>query len=273
MCSEVTHPPIHLLPSQRNQQQIQEHCQNGCYSLKMGTKLPNSWQDVDLNKEFAPWTGNPAGNLRSMGGALLQHCSVQALLLSLKWGRKDKCKWHLCAFLSILIWFGNLSKPLRAKQQHWVCLCNQIGTCQSKENNMLLHFISCFFLLMKANFQYTQAQSFLCKQMKCWALWAFRDLCVQLDSHCWQTCWNRSFPKKLHMLSLILHLWSILRLSICFVRKKELNQHATDCILLPQYCDMSGSDSVISALLIPIKNKLLHIYINPGSRISLVLQH
>lgn len=104
MCSEATHPPIHLVPPQRNQQQIHEHCQNGCYSLKKGTKLPNSWQDLDLNKEFAPWTGNPAGNLRSMGGALLQHCSVQALLLSLKWGRRDKCKWHLCAFLSILIW-------------------------------------------------------------------------------------------------------------------------------------------------------------------------
>ena len=132
-----------------------------------------------------------------------------------------------------------------------------------------------FFLLMKANFQHTQAQSFLCKQMKCWALRAFRDLCVQLDSHCWQRCCQqqRSFPKKLHMLSLILHLWSILRLSICFVRKKELNQHATDRFLLHQYCDTSGSDFVISGLLILIKNKLLHICINPGSRVSLVLLH
>lgn len=61
--------------------------------------------------------------------------------------------------------------------------------------------------------------------------------------------------------------------AICMLSWKDLKQHTTGHFLLPQYCDMSGSDFVIPALLILIKNKLFHIYINTGSRIFLVLQY
>lgn len=53
-----------------------------------------------------------------------------------------------------------------------------------------------------------------------------------------------------------------------FVRKEEFDQPGADRSSLPQPCDMNGSDSAISALLILIKTKLLHIPINPGSRVS-----